>query len=185
MIEDIMADADERMKKAIDALRHHLQTIRTGRAQTSLIERIQVEYYGTPTNLRDMAQISVPEGRMLLIQPFDKTAMNAIEKALQTANLGVNPTNDGKVIRLIMQPLTSERRKELAKQVKSHVEECHISLRNVRRDAMTMIKDLVKEKEISEDEQKRAEDKVQQLVDKFVKEADGVGTNKEQEIMEV
>jgi ribosome recycling factor len=185
MVEDVLSDAEGRMKKSIEALHHHLQTIRTGRAHPSLVERVQVEYYGVNTNLRDLATITSPEPRMLLIAPFDRNSMSAIEKALQKSELGINPSNDGKVIRLVIPPLTADRRRDMTKLVKGHVEEAHVSIRNIRRDSLNDLKEFEKEKMISEDDRKRAEEKVQQLVDRYGKEADQVGTAKEQELMEV
>jgi ribosome recycling factor len=185
MVEDVLSDAETRMKKSIEALHHHLQTIRTGRAQPALIERVQVEYYGVNTNLRELATISAPEPRLLMVQPFDRNSFGAIEKALQKSELGLNPTNDGKVIRIAIPQLTTDRRRDLTKLVKSHVEEAHVAIRNIRRDALNDLKEFEKEKLISEDDHKRAEEKVQHLVDKYIKEADQVGSVKEQELLEV
>lgn len=185
MIDELIQDAEARMKKSIEALHHHLQTIRTGRAQPSLVERVQVEYYGVNTNLRELATITAPESRLLMIQPFDRNSFGAIEKALQKSELNLNPTNDGKVIRIAIPPLTAQRRQDMSKLVKGHVEETHVSIRNIRRDILNDFRELEKEKEISEDERKRAEERVQHVVDRYVKEADQVGTAKEQELMEV
>ncbi len=185
MVDDVIADAEARMKKSIEALHHHLQSIRTGRAHPSLIERLQVEYYGVNTNLRDLATITAPEPRQLMIQPFDRNAMAAIEKAIQKSDLGLNPTNDGRLIRINIPPLTADRRRDMTKLVKTRVEETHIAIRNVRRDAMNDLKEFQKEKMISEDDHKRADEKVQHLVDHYIKEADAVGAAKEQELLEV
>ena len=142
---DLAKDAEQKMKKTVDATQHDFSTIRTGRAQPALIERVQVEYYGVNTNLRDLATITTPEPRLLVVQPFDRNSFGAIEKALQKSELGLNPTNDGKVIRIAIPPLTADRRRDLTKLVKSHVEEAHIAIRNIRRDALTDLKEFEKE----------------------------------------
>jgi ribosome recycling factor len=143
MIKDVMDDAEVRMGKAIDALRRDLATIRTGRASPSLVERLPVEYYGSPTPLNQLAGISVPEPRMLVIQPWDRGSMPAIEKAIRKSELGLNPTNDGQVVRIAIPALTEERRKQLVKLVHGHVEEGKVALRNIRRDAVTHVKELL------------------------------------------
>ena len=185
MIQDIISETESKMKKAIESLHRELQSIRTGRASTSLIERIHVEYYGSNTPLNQMATLSAPEPRMLLVQPWDKNAMSAIEKAIQKSELNLTTNNDGKVIRVPIPPLTEQRRKELAKVVKVKVEEARIAIRNVRRDHLGDLKEMLQEKMISEDEDKRAQERIQQLTDKYVREAETVGQHKEQEISEV
>lgn len=185
MIDDIMQDAEVRMDKAIDALRRELSTIRTGRASPSLVERLSVEYYGSSTPLNQLAGISVPEPRLLVIQPWDRGSMGAIEKAIQKSELGLNPTNDGQVIRIAIPALTEERRKQLVKIVHGHVEEGKVALRNIRRDAMAHVKELLTEKLIGEDDERRAEHQVDELTKRFVGEADRVGKSKEQEVLEV
>ena len=185
MIQDIISETESKMKKAIESLHRELQSIRTGRASTSLIERIHVEFYGSNTPLNQMATLSAPEPRMLLVQPWDKNAMSAIEKAIQKSELNLTTNNDGKVIRVPIPPLTEQRRKELVKVVKSKVEESRIAIRNVRRDHLNDLKEMLQEKMISEDEDKRAQERIQQLTDKYVREAETVGQHKEQEISEV
>ena len=185
MIKDVMDDAEIRMGKAIDALRRDLSSIRTGRASPSLVERLPVDYYGSSTPLNQLAGISVPEPRLLVIQPWDRGSMTAIEKAIMKSELGLNPSNDGQVIRIAIPALTEERRKQLVKLVHGHVEEGKVALRNIRRDAMTHVKDLMNEKMIGEDDERRAEQQVDELTRRFVAEADKVGKGKEHEVMEV
>ena len=184
MIDDVMADAESRMGKAIDALRRDLGSIRTGRASPTLVERLTVDYYGSATPLNQIAGISVPEPRLLVIQPWDRGAMGAIEKAIMKSELGLNPSNDGQIIRIAVPPLTEERRKQLVKLVHGHVEEGKVAVRNVRRDAMANVKDLLNEKLIGEDDERRAEHQVDELAKRFVGEAEKVGKNKEQEVLE-
>ena len=185
MIQDVMDDAEVRMGKAIDALRRDLATIRTGRASPSLVERLPVEYYGSPTPLNQLAGISVPEPRMLVIQPWDRGSMPAIEKAIRKSELGLNPTNDGQVVRITIPALTEERRKQLVKLVHGHVEEGKVALRNIRRDAVTHVKELLAEKLIGEDDERRAEQQVDELTKRYVSDAERVGKAKEQEVLEV
>jgi ribosome recycling factor len=185
MIQDVMDDAEVRMGKAIDALRRDLATIRTGRASPSLVERLPVEYYGSSTPLNQLAGISVPEPRMLVIQPWDRGSMAAIEKARRKSELGLNPTNDGQVVRIAIPALTEERRKQLVKLVHGHVEEGKVALRNIRRDAVTHIKELLAEKLIGEDDERRAEQQVDELTKRYVNDAERVGKAKEQEVLEV
>jgi ribosome recycling factor len=184
MIDDVLADAESRMGKAIDALRRDLGSIRTGRASPSLVDRLVVDYYGSSTPLNQLAGISVPESRLLVIQPWDRGAMQAIEKAIMKSELGLNPSNDGQVIRIAIPPLTEDRRKQLVKLVHGHVEEGKVALRNVRRDAMAHVKELLNEKLIGEDDERRAEHQVDDLTKRFVTEADRVGKSKEQEVLE-
>ena len=185
MIKDVMDDAEVRMGKAIDALRRDLATIRTGRASPSLVERLPVDYYGSSTPLNQLAGISVPEPRMLVIQPWDRGSMAAIEKAIRKSELGLNPTNDGQVVRIAIPPLTEERRKQLVKLVHGHVEEGKVALRNIRRDAMAHVKELLAEKLIGEDDERRAEQQVDELTKRYVNDAERVGKAKEQEVLEV
>lgn len=185
MVKDTLNQAETKMKKAVEALRHHLNSIRTGRASPALVEHLHVEYYGSEMPLNQLANISAPEARMLVIQPWDKGAMKAIEKAIQNSDLGLNPNNDGQVIRLSIPQLTEQRRKELVKLVKKEVEEQKVSLRNVRRDGQTDLKKLESDKQISEDELKRAQEKLEQLTAQYTKELDQVGQTKEQEVLEV
>jgi ribosome recycling factor len=185
MIADTMTDAEQRMAKAMDALRRDLNTIRTGRASPSLLDRVQVEYYGTNTPLNQLAGISVPEPRMLVIQPWDRGSIGAIEKAIQRSELGVNPSSDGQVIRLAIPALTEERRKQLVKTVHQFTEESKVAVRNIRRDAMDHVRKLLSEKQISEDDERRAEHQVDDLTKKFTDEAEKIGKAKEHEVMEV
>jgi ribosome recycling factor len=185
MIKDVMDDTEVRMGKAIDALRRDLATIRTGRASPSLVERLPVDYYGSSTPLNQLAGISVPEPRMLMIQPWDRGSMAAIEKAIMKSELGLNPTNDGQVVRIAIPPLTEERRKQLVKLVHGHVEDGKVALRNIRRDAMTHVKELLSEKLIGEDDERRAEHEVDELTKRYVSDAERVGKAKEQEVLEV
>jgi ribosome recycling factor len=185
MIKDVMDDAEVRMGKAIDALRRDLATIRTGRASPSLVERLPVDYYGSSTPLNQLAGISVPEPRMLVIQPWDRGSMAAIEKAIRKSELGLNPTNDGQVVRIAIPALTEERRRQLVKLVHGHVEEGKVALRNIRRDAMSHVKELLAEKQIGEDDERRAEQQVDEITRRYVSDAERVGKAKEQEVLEV
>lgn len=184
MINDVMTDAEIRMGKAIDSLQRDLGAIRTGRASPSLVERLTVDYYGSSTPLNQLAGISVPESRLLVIQPWDRGSMPAIEKAIMKSELGLNPTNDGQVIRISIPALTEERRKQLVRLVHGHVEEGKVALRNIRRDAVAQVKELMSEKLIGEDDERRAEQQVDDLTKRFVSEADRVGKAKEQEVLE-
>ncbi|NPA92862.1 MAG: ribosome recycling factor [Chloroflexi bacterium] len=185
MIKDALKDAEHRMQGAIRALEEDLAGIRTGRASPALVERLEVEYYGTPTPLMQLASISVPEPRQLLIKPFDPSTLRAIERAIQTSDLGLNPNNDGKNIRLILPPLTEERRRELVKVVHHRVEEARIAIRNVRRDVKKDLKEYEEEKLISEDDRKRAEEKLDDLTKEYIEKAEALGERKEKEVMEV
>ncbi len=185
MIKDLLKETESHMQKSIHSLQEDLGTIRTGRAHPGLVERLHVEYYGAPTPLMQLATISIPEPRTIMIKPFDKTALKAVEKAILASDLGLNPNNDGQVIRLNLPPLTEQRRRDLAKQVHHRLEEARVSLRNIRRDSIKDIKDFESEKLVSEDERKRGEDDLQKLTDRFTAEVDKIGQNKEREIMEV
>src|SRR5215813_1012035 len=183
MTADLFGDAERRMQKAVDALKQDLGGIRAGRASATLVDRITVEYYGAPTPLNQVASISVPEARLLVIQPWDRKLLGDIEKAIQKSDLGINPTNDGQVIRLNLPPLTEERRKELGKVVHKKVDDAKVAVRNVRRDAHDHLRDQEKQKELSADELKRGTDRLQKMTDKYIDELDKVGTAKEQEIL--
>lgn len=185
MISEVLKDTKERMGKGVESLRKEYTSIRAGRANPSMLDRVLVEYYGTPTPVNQLANISVPEPRMLVLQPWDKTALPAIEKGILKSDLGLNPSSDGTVIRLIIPQLTSERRSELVKTVKKKAEEARVAIRNIRRDTNDHLKKLEKDHTASEDEVKRAQDDVQKMTDKFIKEIDQVMENKEKEIMEV
>ncbi len=185
MIADVMADAESRMAKAIEALQRDLGSVRTGRASPSLVDRITVDYYGAPTPLNQMANISVPESRLLVIQPWDKSAIGAIDKAIQKSELGLNPNNDGQVIRIAIPTLTEERRKQLVKVVHGHVEDGKVALRNIRRDAMSGVRELMNEGMISADDEHRAEQQIDNLTKRFVEEIDRVGKGKEHEVLEI
>jgi ribosome recycling factor len=183
MINDIKQDSQQRMTKSVDALRHELQRLRTGRASTALVEHLKVNYYGSDVPMSQVANIAVADARSLTITPWEKTMVQAVEKAILASDLGLNPTTAGTVIRLNMPPLTEERRKELAKHVSHEGETAKVAIRNIRRDAMHHVKELLKDKKITEDEERRAEEDVQKLTDKFVKEVDSVVKSKEDELM--
>ena len=185
MIDETIGDADQRMGKAVEALQRELATIRTGRANPGLVEHLRVDYYGTPTPLQQLATVMAPEARLLTIQPYDKGSLGTIEKAIQKSDLGLNPSNDGAIIRLVIPQLTEERRRELVRIVHKKVEDGRVAIRNVRRDAHEMLRDLQREKEISEDDEHRAQDQLQKVTDRFVGEADTVGKEKEEELLEV
>ncbi|MCS6802542.1 MAG: ribosome recycling factor [Chloroflexota bacterium] len=185
MIEDVIADAEQRMQKTVESLKRELATIRTGRASPALIERLPVDYYGVPTPLQQLAQITVAEARTLVITPYDRGAFASIEKAIQKSDLGLNPTNDGRVIRIVFPPLTEERRRDLVKLVRKYVEEHKVALRNIRRDADKTMRELQKEGGISSDQEKRAEDRLQKLTDQASAEIERIGKQKEAEVLEV
>ena len=185
MVKDVLREAEGKMKKTHEALRHSLGSIRTGRASPALVEELVVEYYGAEMPLNQLANIATPEARMLTITPYDQGAIKAIEKAIQNSDLGINPSNDGRMIRLGIPPLTQERRKDLVKQVKTKVEESKVALRNVRREAQDALRKLQADKSISEDEERRGQEDLQKLTDKYQKELDATGTHKEAEVMEV
>lgn len=180
----IIKDGQEKMVKAQDALRHELGGIRAGRANASILNRVMVEYYGAPTPLNQLAQISIPEARVLLITPYDKSSLDSIEHAILASNLGLNPVNDGTVIRLVIPQLTEERRKELAKEVKSIGEKAKGSVRHARRDIRESLKKSQKDGDLSEDELHDLEDQAQQVTDEAIKEVDQIVAEKEQEILE-
>lgn len=181
----IFDTANEKMNKSINALMNEYATIRAGRANASVLDRVTVDYYGAPTPINQMAAISVPEPRTILIAPWDKNTLRDIEKAILTSDLGLNPQNDGNSIRLNFPPLTEERRRELVKGVSKYGEEAKVAIRSIRRDAIDKIKELKKKSEITEDDQKNAEKKMQDMTDKFCKEIDEIAAKKEKEIMEI
>lgn len=185
MTKQIIKDAEEKMKKSIEAFRHELAGMKAGRATPALLDKVRVDYYGTPTPVNQVANIEIPDPRTIAIKPWDRSMIKAIEKAILTSDLGLNPSNDGVVIRLSIPPMTQDRRKELVKVVHKRAEDERVVIRNIRRDANDHIKKAEKEKTVSEDESKRAQDEVQKLTDKFIKEVDQILESKEKEIMEV
>jgi ribosome recycling factor len=185
MTDEIIADTRKEMEKAVESFRHELARVRTGRASTALIENLHVEYYGAKTPLRQLAGLAAPEPRLLVITPYDKGSMHEIEKAIQTSDLGLTPMNDGKLIRIPIPELTEERRKDLVKKVRKDAEEFRVGIRNHRRDANDLLKEANKGKEISDDDLRSAEAKVQQLTSDFIERLDKVLAAKEAEIMEV
>lgn len=185
MINDVLREAEERMRKAVEALQEDLRTVRTGRASPALIERLPVEYYGVPTPLQQLATISAPEPRLLTIRPFSPSDIGAIEKAILKSDLGLTPSNDGKLIRLIIPRLTEERRRDLVKLVARRVEEGRVAIRNIRRDSINDLREFEKEKMISEDDLHRGIEEMQELTDRYIERVDEVGKAKEAEIMEV
>lgn len=185
MEQDLLRDTDTHMAKSLDALRTNLGTIRTGRANPSIIEHLTVEYYGAPTPLQGIASISAPDSRQLLVQPYDRTAVGSIEKALRQSDLGLNPINDGNAIRIVIPQLTEERRRDLVKLVHKRVEEAKVAIRNVRRYSNDQLRQMKKDKDISEDEEKRAADQLQKVTDRAIHEADSIGQAKEAEMLEV
>jgi ribosome recycling factor len=182
MISDVLRGAEEKMRTSLEVLKKELAGVRTGHASPSLVENLRVDYAGVPTPLIQIARITAPEARLLVIQPWDKTTLHAIEKAILKSELGLNPLSDGNVIRLNIPPLTEERRQELVKIVKRRVEDNKIAIRNVRHDAVNKLRDMEKNKEISQDENKRAQAQLQNLTDTTISEAEQIGQNKETEI---
>jgi len=185
MIDEVLSEAKARMSKAIEVLQRDLTGIRTGRASPMILDNIKIDYYGTQTPLKQIATISAPEARLLIIQPWDNGTLGDITKAIQKSDLGLNPSSDGHIIRIPVPPLSEERRREMVKLVHKRAEEGKVALRNVRRDSMDMLKDLEKEKEISQDEQKRAQSKLQEITDGFISEVDQIAKDKESELLEV
>jgi ribosome recycling factor len=185
VIKDVINECKGRMEKAIEALHGDLRAIRTGRASPALLEKLQVEYYGTPTPLNQLAGVSVPEPRMLMIRPYDRNTIAAIERAIQKSDLGLTPSNDGQIVRLMIPQLTEDRRKDLSKQVGRRVEEARVAARNIRRDANDRLAKMEKDKEISEDDLRDAQKEVQKLTDDYIRQIDEIGKAKEAEIMEV
>jgi ribosome recycling factor len=185
VIDNFIGDATQRMDKSVEATHEHFNSVRTGRATPALLDRIQIDYYGTPSPLKNLATISAPEPRMLTIQPFDPSSIKQIEKAIQESDLGLTPSNDGKLIRLPIPQLTEERRKELAKLVRQMAEEGRVAVRNVRRDAIKHLEELVRNGDVGDDEERAAEARVQKLTDEHVAKIDELLKRKEAEIMEV
>ncbi len=185
MIDDLLDELRQRMEKSVEALQDDLMAIRTGRASPALVEKLPVEYYGTLTSLNQMAGIAVPEPRLLVIRPWDPSALDAIERAILKSDLGLTPMNDGKLIRLSIPRLTEERRRELVKLVSRRVEEARVAVRNLRRDALKDLQEFEKEKMISEDDFYRGKDDVQEITDEFIAQIDEIGKRKEEEVMEV
>ena len=183
--DDLIKDAETRMGKSVEHARNEFNTVRTGRASAALLDRIQIDYYGTQTPLKQLASINAPEARLLTVQPFDPGSIKAIEKAIMESELGLTPSNDGKVVRLPIPQLTEERRKELVKVVRNFAEEHRVAVREIRRDAMRHLKELVVKGEVGDDDERRAEERVQKLTDEHTKQIDEALKHKEAEIMEV
>ena len=184
-IKEILSTAQTKMQKTIEVLRVDLASVRAGRASVSLLDKVMVEYYGTPTPVNQVASVTVPEPRMIVIQPWEKNLLKDIERAIMKSDLGLNPNSDGSVIRLNLHQLTEERRKELVKTVHKKAEDARVSIRNLRREANDSVKKAEKAKEITEDEAKKANDDIQKMTDKFIKEVDTVMEHKEKEVMEI
>ncbi len=184
MIDEVYEEAQSMMKSALESLKKEFAGVRTGRATTALLDGVMVDYLGTQTQLRQLASLSVPESRLIVVQPWDKTVVGEVEKAIQRSNLGLNPVSDGKVIRVPIPPLTEERRKDLVKVVKKSAEDRRVSIRNARRDGNELLKQLEKEKEISKDDARRGQERIQKLTDQFIKELDEIAAQKEKEVME-
>ncbi len=184
-METIFALAKEKMTKTVNALIHEYGTIRAGRANASVLDKVHVDYYGVPTPVNQMAAISVSEARILTIQPWDVSTLGAIEKAIQQSEVGINPQNDGKVIRLVFPPLTEDKRKEIAKDISKKAEESKVAIRSIRRDCIEKLKAMKKASEITEDDLKDGENELQKITDKFIKEIDDVAAKKQKEVMEI
>ena len=178
-------DFENRMRKTSENLITNLSSVRAGRANAAVLDQIQVDYYGTPTPIQQIATISTPDPRSLLIQPWDTSTLKSIEKAIQLSDLGINPQNDGRIIRLVFPQLTEERRKDLTKQVKKYAEDAKVAVRNIRRDGMDSLKKQLKKSEITEDDQKKGEKDLQELTDKYIKKVDDLCAKKEKELMEI
>ncbi len=185
MIDEVLFDADDRMGKAVEALRQGLSSIRTGRASPALVEYIRVDYHGIPTPVNQLATISVPEARLIIIQPWDRGVLPAIERAILKSDLGLNPSNDGNVVRLFIPLLTEERRGELVRMVRKRTEEGRVAVRNIRREAVEELRRLLRNKEISQDEQWRAQEQLQRLTDSVIERVNDVGRDKEDEVLEI
>lgn len=184
-MDEHVQDCHQRMQKSIDSLEKDFNKLRTGRASTALVDNIRVDYYGTPTPLNQVASVSIPDSRTISISPWDRNAFNSIEKAIMKSDLGLTPINDGRAIRINIPPLTEERRKDLVKTAKKYTEEAKVAIRNVRRDINDTLKKMQLAKEMSEDEQHKAQDEIQKITDNFVKKVDSVLAEKEKEIMEI
>lgn len=184
MIEKAFAEVEEKMRGTVESLKREYAGVRTGRASTALLDGVLVDYFGAQTPLKQLASLSVPESRLILIQPWDKSAVGEVEKAIQRSNLGLNPVSDGKVIRVPIPPLTEERRKELVKVVKKSAEEYRVSIRSARREGNERLKQLEKDKVISEDDARRSQERIQKLTDRYIRELDQIAAEKEKEVME-
>ena len=184
-IKEVLEEGDQRNKRSVEALRRELITVRTGRANPALIENAMVDYYGTSTPLNQLASVTVAEARLLVVQPWDRQSLPAVEKAIQKLSIGLNPITDGNVLRLAIPQLTEDRRKELVRLVRKKVEDGRVEVRNIRRDVLEQLRAMEREKEISQDEGKRAQDQLQKMTDLYVAEMDGLGADKEKEVMEV
>jgi len=185
MINDITTDTEDGMKKAIDSFKRDLQKIRTGRANAAMLDGIKVDYYGTPTPVNQVATVQVVDARLITVKPWEKAMLPVIDKAIRASDLGINPVSDSELVRLPIPPLTQERRRDLAKTVNKQTEEARVAVRSARRDAMDMVKDAEKEKQITEDERKNGEKKIQDLTDKYIAMLDDLARIKEKEIMEL
>lgn len=185
MTTEVINSSEDKLKKSLDALKKDYGTLRAGRATPSLLDKVMVDYYGTPTPVNQMANVTIPEARIIVIKPYDKSSLKEIEKAIQKSDLGLNPNSDGVAIRLTIPQPTQERRKELVKVVNKKAEECKVAMRNIRRDANEAVKKLEKDKKITEDDKKDAQDKIQKLLDKYIKLVDNTKATKEKEVMEV
>jgi ribosome recycling factor len=184
-IKELIADARQRMDATLETVRRELATMRTGRASLSMLDGIRVDYYGSPTPLNQVGNMATPDPTLITIQPWDPSTLQAIEKAIRSSDLDLNPQNDGKILRIPIPPLTEERRKNLVKHGHKHAEDGRVAIRNVRRDAHEMLRDLKREKEISEDQEHNAQEELQQVTDRYITEAERVGKEKEQELLEV
>jgi ribosome recycling factor len=185
MLDDILKSAEHKMTRTVEFLGNDLQSVRTGRAHPALLDKVQVDYYGSPTPLNGVANITAPDPRMVLVQPWDRSMLGPIEKAIQKSDLGINPSNDGQVIRLVLPQLTEERRKELVKQVHHRTEEARVAVRNIRRDALDQLRKAEKDGGISQEDERRAQDRLQKLTDQYIKRLDDVSKRKETEVLEV
>jgi ribosome recycling factor len=185
MLDDILKSAEHKMTRTVEFLGNALQSVRTGRAHPALLDKVQVDYYGSPTPLNGVANISAPDPRMVLVQPWDRSMLGPIEKAIQESDLGINPSNDGQVIRLVLPQLTEVRRKELVKQVHHRTEEARVAVRNIRRDALDQLRKAEKEGGISQEDERRAQDRLQKLTDQYIKRLEDVSKRKETEVLEV
>ena len=185
MTTEVINSSEEKLKKSLETLKKDYATLRAGRATPSLLDKVMVDYYGTPTPVNQMANVTIPEPRIIVIKPYDKSSLKEIEKAIQKSDLGLTPNSDGVAIRLTIPQPTQERRKELVKVVNKKAEDCKVAMRNIRRDANEVIKKLEKDKQITEDDRKDAQDKIQKLLDKYIKLVDSTKATKEKEVMEV
>jgi ribosome recycling factor len=185
MINDLLRETEAKMKKSSESLRHHLASIRTGRASTALVEHLPVEAYGSIMPLNQLANLSVQDAKMILIQPFDGSTIKLIEKAIQNSDLGINPTDDGRIIRLALPPLTESRRRDLTKTVRTRVEESKVGIRNIRREALDELREYEHEKLISEDDYRRGTEKLQEVTDRYIRDVEHIGATKEAEVMEI